>query len=157
MISDLQPKWTTVRGIGNSFPAKLSLAMPVIGYIILFNDVVVSIFKSNMHATSPMINGMFWNLYYYYFGLFSFGIASSIYYLFCSRLVRDYISFQSYYEAEAEDISPTEITEICNNLAKEKAPGFEKTLAIRALSESTGKKVYWKHASSYVLTLSERE
>lgn len=133
------PKWTTVRGVGNSFPARLSLAAPFLAYAIVFNEYAQDFLAGSIPILSVASRDSFVSIaYYYYFGITLFGIGSSLYYICSSRLVRNYKNFQEYYQSESQNISTPEVIEMCKTVAARNRHGSERLAPIRVLAEATG-------------------
>lgn len=143
----MQPTWVTVRGIGNSFPAKASILMPLVGYLILFNEHLIRHFQPLVPWLNSPSNaaGKLWLvetgvLYFYYFGFLFFGIASAIYYAAGSQLIRRYKDFLDYASSESRDITLEELREICHRIMKSKE-GQPKILEpIRIVIDGSGHK-----------------
>jgi hypothetical protein len=97
----LTPSWDRLRIIGNSRLIKLTIIMPLVGYIIIFNNHVVSAlqlatdyFSSDIeHSLLGNINGEFLasRLRLLYFGLFLLGVGSSLFTLLCPQKVKQYV------------------------------------------------------------------
>lgn len=86
--------WTVLRGLGNSLPARISIAAPILGHMILFNESIAAIL-SNLtinNASGAHLN----NLYCLYVGLFVMGIASTIYQIRCHRIVKRYFDEEDF-------------------------------------------------------------
>lgn len=95
MLKKLSPgsrSWRTVRSIGNSKPVKLTILAPFIGYLIIYNDLILK----NLLLTELIgddINepsSVFWRLFCLYIGFILLGIGSIIYQCFCPRVIAKY-------------------------------------------------------------------
>jgi hypothetical protein len=97
----LRPRWHALRALGNSTAAKLTILIPLIGYLVLLNEKVVgylqlseSIFGQT--ATAGSIN----KLLTIYIGLVCVALASAIFALCCSLEVKKYASAEEYIAGE---------------------------------------------------------
>src|SRR6185436_14747449 len=64
-------KWQTLRGLGNSTAVKLTIFIPIIGYLVIFNETVVKYIDLSQRflgQSSETYNE--WRLIFVYFGLF---------------------------------------------------------------------------------------
>jgi hypothetical protein len=86
--------WSRLRPVGNSLVVKLTIIIPVIGYLIIFNDKLagyanlISEFGGNDRlglSVSP-------RLFQIYFGLCFVAIASAVYSLACPSIIKRYPS-----------------------------------------------------------------
>jgi len=95
-----------LRFIGNSLPARLTILIPFIGNLIIFNEFVQKSF------TMPENIMRFGNiqyeinisafLSYYYIGFSLFGIGTIIYIIYADALIKKYINEVEYYERVAD-------------------------------------------------------
>lgn len=83
--------WTQIRGIGNSPAIRMTVAVPVLGYLILFNETLRSrlnlwhdVFGANLGPALP------WRLVCLYFGLTAVAIGSLIYQWRCPQIIKRY-------------------------------------------------------------------
>lgn len=115
MLSHLKIKadWSHLRTIGNSFPARLSLAAPFVGYIIIFNDVFIGAIRNSTGAAGLTPSAFPLTPYFYFYGLISFSIGSLIYSLFCPPVIKLYANHDVYIRSHFEDMSPNELLDIC--------------------------------------------
>ncbi len=103
------PKWSLLRGAGNSRFSRLTVLTPVFGYIILYLDFFRNIpglspehvmGPSNFRASTP--------IYLIYFGLCIFSVGVVIYQMLCSEIVKRYDDHIAYVIAVAPNISQFE-------------------------------------------------
>lgn len=90
-----QLHWTTLRPVGNSVIVKLTILVPAIGYLIIFNDKLVGYVDlvreiSGMDKESGLSIPP--RLFQIYFGLCFVAIASAIYSLACPSIIKRYPS-----------------------------------------------------------------
>ncbi|WP_438461983.1 hypothetical protein [Marinomonas sp. PE14-40] len=93
-MKNLIPKWDTLRIIGKSKVANLTILMPFIGYLILFNQelvnylelskAVLNIADDNVEVSNTSIS----RLYYLYFGLTFVGASSILFSLVCPSIIK---------------------------------------------------------------------
>jgi hypothetical protein len=104
------PSWGRLRVIGNSRLVRLTIIIPLLGYLIVFNSHVVSAlqlatsyFSSDIeHSLLGNVNSEFLasRLRLLYFGLFLIGIGSSLFTLFCPQKVKQYVDAVALAERE---------------------------------------------------------
>ncbi len=119
------PNWSRLRFLGQSKPVKMTMFIPFIGYVILFNSYVVTFINSsfyffdNSEAQLPIGS----NLYFIYFGLCFLGIATFIFQIMCPTLIKDYQSVRDYVSSNLEYMTPHRLGGLCNhiiNISREK-------------------------------------
>ncbi len=97
--------WSTLRPIGNSTSARVAIAMPVAGYLILLNEEVL-----RLADVAPrfrlLVSASPWRLVCVYYGSFLVGVASLIYGLRCPTQIRKYDSAVEYRNAEVDFFTP---------------------------------------------------
>jgi hypothetical protein len=81
--------WSRLRSIGNSAPARATIVIPLVGYLIIFNEQVLSyltlspeIFGKSVGISTKLLN--------IYFGLCFVAIASFLFAWFCPLQIRKY-------------------------------------------------------------------
>lgn len=85
------PSWLTLRAIGNSTAAKFSYLFPLIGYVLLFNDYVTGFVSGLFGTNSASATETIRQLYFIYFGLLAFSLASITYALGCGSIIKSYV------------------------------------------------------------------
>lgn len=99
---DVASNWSSLSSIGNSHIAKLTILMPIIGYLILFNENVVELLR-----TVIPLNGFQGDkgileylhskgLYFLYFGLLIFGVGVAIYNINVPRQIKKFPYVEEY-------------------------------------------------------------
>jgi hypothetical protein len=93
-----EPRWSDLRRIGNSSVARASVVMPVVGYMIIFNNEIIEFLKihSNICRGCPIS----WRLYMLYFSSCSFASGAALYSVFCPATVKLYAGARDYFEGE---------------------------------------------------------
>jgi hypothetical protein len=96
-------RWTTLRSIGNSSLVKLTMLIPIVGWLIIFNDLVVhglrvarSLFGPNDVAVDGGSIVVSPRLLWLYVGLFLVSIGSIIYSICCPNEIKKYSSETDY-------------------------------------------------------------
>ncbi|WP_408913787.1 hypothetical protein [Brucella pseudogrignonensis] len=103
------PKWSTLRGAGNSRFSRLTVLTPVFGYIILYLDFFRGISSLLFMESDAPAN--FWEsapILMIYFGLCTFSVGVVIYQMLCSDIVKRYDSHISYVLAVRTSLSKFE-------------------------------------------------
>jgi hypothetical protein len=90
-----QVHWTSLRPVGNSIIVKLTILVPLIGYLIIFNDKLAGYVDlvrevSGLDASSGLSVPP--RLFQIYFGLCFIAVASAIYSLACPSIIKRYAS-----------------------------------------------------------------
>jgi hypothetical protein len=103
----LIPRWTLLRRIGNSVPVRLTVLIPIIGYLLIFNSYVVhylELAKEFVGAQPPTGVSTRLLLIYFYFGLCALAVGSVIYGYMCPEQVQRYDSAAAYISGDAQSI-----------------------------------------------------
>lgn len=102
--------WSALSGIGNSKAARLTILMPMVGYLIIFNTTVSSFLQVSLPVgdlageTDGFISYLYSkNMKFLYFGLLVFGLGVGLYNIFVPRQIKEYPSVENYIKA-MEDI-----------------------------------------------------
>ena len=103
--------WRTLRAIGNSTPAKLTITIPLIGYLVLLNQSVVDKLALAPQLLGPAA-GSLSRLVLIYFGLVAFAVGSTIYAMLCPRQIKQYASAEDYIRNEEAHITEKGMAEI---------------------------------------------
>ena len=104
--------------LGQSNAVKLTMIIPFVGYIILFNGHVVSLINSVFmmeNVTNEEVTYIS-NLYFIYFGLTALGIATLIFQLLCPPLIKEYTSVRTYVESNIDFITEHRLVSLCNHI-----------------------------------------
>jgi hypothetical protein len=104
--------WRLLRSIGNSRAAKLTVLIPLIGYLILLNDNVVAHLGLFGEAASATLT----RLLAVYCGLVFVAIASVIFAIYCPREVKRYASPEEYVAGDEPFMSERQIGMVQNRL-----------------------------------------
>jgi hypothetical protein len=91
------PLWSNLRAVGNNPTTKMTVFIPLVGYMIIFNANVLPYLRlaSEIFGNAPH----FWRLYFIYFGLCSLALGSIIYQLWCPSEIKRFASALDYVTA----------------------------------------------------------
>lgn len=85
------PSWDRLRIIGNSKLIKLTTIMPLVGYLIVFNQHVVTALHLDNSIFANITNEfLISKLKLLYFGLFFTGMGSALFIIFCPAKIKQY-------------------------------------------------------------------
>ena len=95
-----RPRWNDLRGFGNSIVAKSTIAIPLLGYMLLFNDKVVAYLR--LHSDFCQGGGCTasWQLYFFYFACCFIALGSSLYAAFCPQLIKRHKDAATFFKSE---------------------------------------------------------
>jgi hypothetical protein len=95
--------WTQLRTIGHLPLMKATILVPLIGYLIIFNETAVGylhlIWEKDATPSVPT------NLLLVYFGLVCLSVGSGLYAIFCNRRIDQYGSVEAYIGGDGPNIS----------------------------------------------------
>lgn len=87
--------WSNLSSLGNAPLFRATILVPVLGYIIVFSEQFAAVFRlsetylSVTEIESGAANDVtMWNIYFTYFGLSAFGVASLVYTLACPNEIK---------------------------------------------------------------------
>lgn len=131
------PNWSSLKGIGNSYPAKVAILMPFIGYIIVFqNDVVRAISSYTFGGVNSEQTSIGINIYIFYFGILVFGLGSFAYAVFCHHVIKKYDDADAFCRIVTPTTSSEDVINLCNHIMKHEAsPDSKKAFTIAASIE----------------------
>jgi hypothetical protein len=105
-------KWDDLRKLGQSRLVALTILVPLLGYMILFNEQIIKY----LEISSPYFHDIFitdtpadgdglsislaYRLYFFYFGFTFLAIGNIIYYFCCPVLVKEYGSAAAFHATE---------------------------------------------------------
>ncbi|ODR92894.1 hypothetical protein [Sinorhizobium alkalisoli] len=97
---DHQARWSVLRRLGNSTVAKATIAVPLIGYLLLFNGEIVKFLSLHTDFCQPADCGPSLRLLLLYLGCCSIAMGAALYSLKCPALIKKYDSAAAFFEAE---------------------------------------------------------
>lgn len=117
-----QPLWSSLRALGNSTTVKLTIFIPIIGYLVLLNENVLhylqlseQIFGTNSgSALHPS-----WRILFLYFGLCLIAFASSLHQLFCPSVIKRFASSTDFISFTYPHLTDTEFRLVDEELRQE--------------------------------------
>lgn len=88
-VSQMTPfPWSTLKGIANSKFARLTVIVPIVGWILVYNDTLIALLEKYLEEDFPEeIN---WRVYTFYVGLFFVSVSSILYATFCPRGINEH-------------------------------------------------------------------
>ena len=96
-LLDKFPLWRHLRATGNSASVNMTILIPLIGYLIVFNSHVVDVISLSRHLLGfEQQQGPSTRLLSLYFGLCLVAAASIIYNWMCPRVIKKYESAPEY-------------------------------------------------------------
>lgn len=97
--------WSTLSSIGNSKIARLTILMPIIGYLLIFNSQILGFLEVSLPGENELVPNN-WLAYAYsknmkflYFGLLVFGLGVALYNVFAPIQVKKHPSVEDYISA----------------------------------------------------------
>lgn len=94
--------WSALSNIGNSSIARLTILMPIIGYLLIFNTTFlsyldISLLDRDVQAPSDLLTYLYSkNMKFLYFGLLVFGIGVAIYNIFVPFQIKKHPFVEEY-------------------------------------------------------------
>jgi hypothetical protein len=100
-------RWSRLRTIGNSGPAKLTILIPLVGYLVIFNSTIAQYLElvreiggfpaDHRFDVSP-------RLLLIYFGLCAFALGAALYSILCPEQVKHYDNSAAYVGGDGPSI-----------------------------------------------------
>jgi hypothetical protein len=98
--------WHNLRSIGNSTLARMTIVIPVVGYLILFNEKLQDYLQISTELLGhPQAGSGLPRLLAIYFGLCFVAVASTLFALFCPLQVKKYASAEEYIASDEPHLS----------------------------------------------------
>jgi hypothetical protein len=107
-------RWDRLRQLGNLGIMKMTVLMPLIGYLVIFNASL----HEHLRLTFDPDGGGTLRLYFIYFGLTLLGIGSIVYQFACPSEVKEHGSAWEFVSREAEAINQQRLDAICGALIR---------------------------------------
>jgi hypothetical protein len=108
--------WRLLRSVGNSRAAKLTVLIPLVGYLILLNDDIVAHLSLSKEVFGDAADATLTRLLAVYVGLVFIAIASVVFAVWCPREVKRYGSSEEYVAGDEPFMSERELGMIQNRL-----------------------------------------
>ncbi|MBW9070642.1 hypothetical protein [Agrobacterium pusense] len=93
-------RWSVLRGLGNSSIAKATIAVPIAGYLLIFNREIVNILSLHTDFCQSTSCVPSLRLFLLYLGCCSIAVGTALYGLKCPTLIKKYDSAAAFFEAE---------------------------------------------------------
>ena len=102
IISPLEDpsRWAKLRLLGNSHVVQATIAVPILGYFLLFNAQVVEYLHLHTNFCSGSACGASWRLHFLYFGSFFVAVGASIFAIRCPSVIKIYSGASDFFENE---------------------------------------------------------
>jgi len=111
MLNYSTPAWENIRTIGRSKIMTLTIFIPVIGYMIIFNEQLIHLFElsENLFSSIKVTNSTDEDvvsedsktrLFYFYFGFTFLGLGSLLFQIFCPNLIKEHGSDREFIKEE---------------------------------------------------------
>lgn len=97
--------WRLLRSIGNSRAAKLTMLIPLVGYLVIFNHEIIDHLELTATIFGASANATLNKLVLIYFGLVCVAIASVIFAIWCPLEIKRYASPEEYVAGEEPFLS----------------------------------------------------
>ena len=105
------PAWENIRKIGRSKIMTLTIFIPIIGYMIIFNEQLIHLFElsENLFSSITVTNSTDKDvvsedsktrLFYFYFGFTFLGLGSLLFQVFCPNLIKEHGSDREFIKEE---------------------------------------------------------
>jgi hypothetical protein len=132
-------RWDELRTLGNSRLVRLTVLIPIIGYMILFNDKLTEylefsganfrdVFIVSLTNADTLSLSVAYRLYCFYFGFTFLAAASIAYAIACPSIVKAYGSAAAFYETERQIMDERRLQRMLYDIIREtdKFPELEK-------------------------------
>jgi hypothetical protein len=95
MLSHYVPfRWSALKGAMSSSFARLTIIVPIIGWVLVYNDNLIILLEQLLETDLP--NELGWRVYVFYVGLFFISVSSIIYAVFCPKEVSNHVDVVEY-------------------------------------------------------------
>ncbi len=98
------PDWTWLREVGNSTPVKLTVLIPLVGYLIIFNQALVHDWDLAREYVGAPTGAVSMKLPLIYVGLCMLAVGSVVYSLRCPDIVKRYPSSAAFVGGDGPSI-----------------------------------------------------
>lgn len=87
-------KWSALKGVMSSKFARLTVIIPIIGWLLIYNDNLIQLFEELLGEELP--EELNWKVYIFYVGLFCISVSSILYAIFCPKEISAHTSDVNY-------------------------------------------------------------
>ena len=120
-LLDKVPSWEALRPVGRSRISRMTIAMPIVGYFILFNRELANALRLSENligiSTDEASSLTNFNLYFLYFGLLIFSLANIAFSANCPIIIKQFEGEHEFCNRELEIISRYRFSRILGVLA----------------------------------------
>ncbi|MGM4958111.1 hypothetical protein [Bradyrhizobium sp. 604_D8_N2_3] len=114
------PLWARLRFVSNSSAAKATILIPLIGYLVLFNQTVVSFLNLIKELNGSPDAGVSYRLIFLYLGLCAISLGVLVYGWYCPNEVKHYGSAAAFVQGDGPSLRGFVIDNISKMLADNK-------------------------------------
>lgn len=86
--------WSALKGVMSSKLARLTVIIPIVGWLLVYNDNLIILFENLLKRDLP--NEFGWKVYVFYVGLFAISISSILFAIFCPNEIKSHSSIVDY-------------------------------------------------------------
>ncbi len=102
---DHRSRWSVLRRLGNSPVAKATIAVPLVGYLLLFNAEIVRLLSLHTDFCQPGNCSPALRLLLLYLGSCLVAVGAALYAMRCPALIKKYDSAAAFFDAEKDYFS----------------------------------------------------
>ncbi|PIW00548.1 MAG: hypothetical protein CO094_00915 [Anaerolineae bacterium CG_4_9_14_3_um_filter_57_17] len=92
------PTWSTLKALSSSGLARLTIIVPVVGWLLIYNDTLARLLSSLLRENVQIEYS--WKLYIFYIGLTFISISAVIFIVRCPRTIAHHLNRLQYIEKE---------------------------------------------------------
>jgi hypothetical protein len=123
---DRASRWGNLRLIGNSVASRATIAVPILGYLVLFNSYVVNALTLHSSLCGDSGCGVSWRLQFIYFGCCAVSVGAATYAVWCPSVIKLYPGASNFFDAEKGYFShPTNLNYLFNLIERAKGSAAE--------------------------------
>lgn len=109
--------WTTLKKIANSKLAKYTIAIPVVGWLLVYNDNIILLLEELLDREIEIT--ISWRLHVFYIGLALISVTAILYIIFCPREIDHYADSQDFIAREVSIYTPEYDAKMAERLSEE--------------------------------------
>lgn len=103
MRNIISPPWSVLREIGSLSIVRSTILIPIIGYLVLFNETIIQYLRLTPQLSADTdVGAVSYRLLLIYFGLVCFAIGSGLYSAFCPVEIKKYDTPSAFVAAERD-------------------------------------------------------
>lgn len=101
---NIVPKWDTLKALTNSKLSRLTIAVPAVGWILVYNNEIIRILQKKYDIDLSELFS--WQMHAFYLGLILISITAIIYIVACPKEIKQYSSMLEYAISEKKLFTP---------------------------------------------------